>query len=208
MTRVAALVILALVAGCSSMRPAKQESPKGDPVALGLVAEIALQRGDCKTASETYAKAAEASSDPALAKKATLVSRECGHLPAAWQSVGRWHALAPNSAEADARYAEVAVKLYHLPEAKAAIKDFSQAPPPKAKVPGDEQADVGAPGTADKSAGEVDEKSLLRGLTALTALLLEESDAPTVLAAMSTTLESTSSPEATSLLGELALNAY
>lgn len=219
----AASFILAVAAGCSSVRPTKEESPKVDPVALGVVAEIALQRGDCKTASETYAKAAAASSDPALAKHATQVSRDCAHLPAAWESASRWRVLAPNSAEADARYAEIAVKLYRLPEAKAAIKDFSHSPlptpaaqqgAPQAKAPSaqsDEDADEAAPGAAGKAGGQGDDKDdkrMLTGLTALTALLLEESDASTVLAAMSSTLESTSSPEATALLGELALNAY
>ena len=225
-----AVFVLTFAAGCSSMRPAKQESPKGDPVAMGVVAEIALQRGDCKTASETYAKAAEVSNDVAFVKHATQVALKCEHLPAAWQAVARWHALAPGSAEADANYAGVAVKLYHLTEARAAIKDFSLAPlplpppaeTPKAKgsggvaAPTDEGADdaassTGGAGAGGKSRGDGDGKSdkpLLLSLTALTALLLEESDAPTVFAAMSGTLESTASPEATSLLSELALNAY
>jgi hypothetical protein len=121
---------LSLAAGCSSMHPAKEEAPKGDPIALGVVAEIALEKGDCKTASETYARAAELTKDAALARHATLVALKCEHLPAAWQAVSRWHALEPNSAEADARYAAVAVKLYRLSEARAAINDFSHAPPP------------------------------------------------------------------------------
>jgi predicted Zn-dependent protease len=48
----------------------------------------------------------------------------------------------------------------------------------------------------------------LISLTALTALLLEEADAPTVLSAMANTLEANPSPEATALLSELALSAY
>ena len=84
---------LTVAAGCSSVRPAKEESPKGDPIALGVVAEIALEKGDCKTASETYAKAAEATSDPALARHATLVALKCEHLPAAWQAASRWRTL-------------------------------------------------------------------------------------------------------------------
>lgn len=212
---------LSLAAGCSSVRPAKEESPKGDPIALGVVAEIALEKGDCKTAAETYAKAAEATKDPALARHATLVALKCGHLPAAWQAVSRWHTLDPNNAEADARYAAVAVKLYRLSEARAAINDFSHAPPPPpiqkraapnatgkgsgptAGADSDEAADPG-----ERRGGKAEEKPMMLSLTALTALLLEESDAPTVLAAMSSTLESTPSPEATSLLSELALSAY
>ena len=213
---------LTLAAGCSSVRPEKEESPKGDPIALGVVAEIALEKGDCRTASETYARAAEATKDPALAHHATVVALKCEHLPAAWQAVSRWHALDPNNAEADARYAAVAVKLYRLSEARAAINDFSHAPPPPAvqkrtgpnvtgkgagPTAGAESDEAPAPGER-AGGGKSDEKPMMLSLTALTALLLEESDAPTVLAAMSSTLEATPSPEATSLLSELALSAY
>lgn len=223
--RVAALGLaaaLAFAAGCSSVRPTKEEPPKGDPIALGVVAEIALEKGDCRTASETYARAAEATKDPALARHATLVALKCEHLPAAWQAVTRWHTLEPNSAEVDARYAAVAVKLYRLTEARAAINDFSHAPPPppiqKQASPNATGKGSGptagverdeAPGPGERAAGgKGEDKPMMLSLTALTALLLEESDAPTVLAAMSSTLESTPSPEATSLLSELALSAY
>jgi tetratricopeptide (TPR) repeat protein len=198
--------ILLFAAGCASVRSAKEESPKGDPVALGVVAEIALEKGDCKTAAETYAKAAESSPDPALARHATTVALKCEHLPAAWQAVSRWHVLAPNNAEADARYAAVAVKLYRLPEAREAINAFSHAPPPPPASP---PAQAPPPSASERGGGsKEEEKPMMLSLTALTALLLEESDAPTVLSAMSTTLESTASPEATSLLSELALSAY
>lgn len=203
---------LSLAAGCSSVRPTKEESPKGDPIALGVVAEIALEKGDCKTASETYARAAEATKDPALARHATLVALKCEHLPAAWQAASRWHTLDPNSAEADARYAAVAVKLYRLSEARAAINDFSHAPPPPPKQAPSNATGKGSGPARDsdeaKPGAKAEEKPMMLSLTALTALLLEESDAPTVLAAMSATLESTPSPEATSLLSELALSAY
>jgi predicted Zn-dependent protease len=209
---------LGWVAGCSSGPRAKEEAPKGDPVALGVVAEIALERGDCKSAAETYAKAAEVSADPSLARHATLVSLKCEHLPAAWESAGRWRTLAPTNAEANARYAAVAVRLYHLTEARAAITDFSHSPPSisgQGNSSGAAQSDpaAGAAGKSDqaqagKNEKEKDDKPLLISLTALTALLLEEADAPTVLTAMSGTLESAPSPEATALLSELALSAY
>jgi tetratricopeptide (TPR) repeat protein len=229
---VAVLGAVALMAGCSSVRPAKEAPPKGDPAALTVVAEIALERGDCKGASESYAKAAAVGA-ASLARRATEVALACEHLPAAWESVTRWRTLTPSSREADAMYAVIALKLYHIPEAKAAINDFVHAPPippapahpkaPKSPLPGsdqqqsdesppDEETDSGA-GPADKSdvsgfvarrAGGSD-----AGLIALTALLLENSDAPTVLAAMSSTLEAAQNdPESLSLLGDLALSAY
>jgi tetratricopeptide (TPR) repeat protein len=218
------------MAGCASEPRTQDEAPKGDPVALGVVAEIALERGDCKTASETYAKAAQASPDPALARHATVVAFDkCEHLPAAWEAVSRWRALAPSNAEADARYAAIAVKLYHIPEARAAVNDFAHAPPPPSRSNGSGQGDRGAapaepagaaapakPGAGDAGSGAAgagagggkDDKPLAISLTALTALLLEEGEASTVLSAMSSTLESSPAPEAISLLSELALRGY
>jgi len=219
MDGLALAVVLALVAGCAGGPPAKEEAPKGDPIALGVVAEIALQKGDCKTASETYVRAAQVSTDPALARHAYEVANKCAHLPAAWQAVSRWHSLAPNSGEADARYAYVAVQLYRLAEAREAVNQFSHAPPPpppptkavpgvpgKGATSGGESAQ--APSATARSGAKDEDKPLLLSLTALTALLLEKSDASAVLAAMSGTLESTNSPEATALLSELALGAY
>lgn len=222
--RVTALAAVAfsllLASGCSSTRPAKEgaAAPKGDPVALGVVAEIALERGDCKTASETYAKAALATNDAELARHATLVSLKCEHLPAAWDSSARWRVLAPTNAEANARYAAVAVRLYRLSDAREAINDFSRSPPPVPREGAEDgtgkkgdQPGAGA-GKADEDSGKSaegkNERPRILSLTALTALLLEQSDAPTVLAAMSSTLESAPSPEAMSLLSELALSAY
>jgi predicted Zn-dependent protease len=226
---VAVLGAVALMAGCSSVRPAKEAPPKGDPAALTVVAEIALERGDCKGASESYAKAAAVGA-ASLARRATEVALACEHLPAAWESVTRWRTLTPTSREADAMYAVIALKLYHIPEAKAAINDFVHAPPapahpktPKSPLPGadnqqsdesppDDETDSGA-GAADKSdvAGFVARKAggSDAALIALTALLLENSDATTVLAAMSSTLEAAQNdPESLSLLGDLALSAY
>jgi len=204
------LVFVALAGCASGPRAAKEETPKGDPVALGVVAEIALERGDCKTAAETYAKAAEASADAAFARHATLVALKCEHLPAAWEASSRWRALAPTSAEANARFAEVAVRLYHLQEARAAVSDFSRAPTGVQKDQAGESATDAppAPGKSGEAAGAKETKPLVTSMTALAALLLDKADAPTVFAAMSNTLEATPAPEATSLLSELALSAY
>jgi predicted Zn-dependent protease len=225
---VAVLSALALVAGCSSVRPAaKQETPKGDPAALTVVAEIALERGDCKSASESYAKAAAAGAAVSVARRATEVSLACEHLPAAWESVARWRTLASTSREADAMYAVVALKLYHIPEARTAINDFVHAPPlPPApahqKAPSDgQQGDDSASEDDSGQGADAAEKSDAAGLVArkagggdaslvaLTTLLLENSDATTVLAAMSSTLESAqNAPDALALLGDLSLSAY
>ena len=179
-------VSLALTAGCATVPPAKPPSPKADPAALTIVAEIALQRGDCRTASETYARAALLASAP-VAQRASEVALACEDLPAAWSSVQRWRKLAPQSREADALYATVAVKLYHIADARAAVKRFLSAPAARGS---------GAQGRD-------------RAVADLTALLLEESDAPEVFAALNGLIDTAhASPARLTLLAELALEAY
>ena len=70
---------------CAEGRSGRQTRPP--PPSL---AEIALKRGDCKTASESYAKAASLDGCRPLARRASEVSLRCEHLPAAWESVNRW----------------------------------------------------------------------------------------------------------------------
>jgi tetratricopeptide (TPR) repeat protein len=183
---------LALLAGCASVRPAKPPPTAApDPAALTIVAEIALQRGDCKVASETYARAAELASAP-VAQRASEVALACEDLPAAWSAVRRWRALRPQSREAEALYAAVALKLYRIADARAALKAFLRAPAARAGI-----AHVPASNRPDG------------GLADLAALLLEESDPPEVFAALNGLVETANaSPGKLNLLGELALEAY
>ena len=217
----ASLLAASLLAGCAAVRPvsraAAPPTPGGDASALTVIAEVALKRGDCRAASEAYAHAAAVAADVQLARRATQVAMACEHLPAAWAAAGRWRALAPGDREADALYAAVALKLYHTTEARTAIRDYWRA---------EEHANsAGAGGTRptqpDGSAGDRvpapdptpaaprATQRTAKSMTELTALLLEESDAPAVLMAMSGALEPpASSPETLTLLGELALAAY
>jgi tetratricopeptide (TPR) repeat protein len=113
-------LVLATVAGCSFAAPTTAEPGARDPNAATVVAEIALERGDCRTAAETYAKAAERG-DLSVAQRASEVALACEHLPAAWQAVKRWRQLAPNDRDAAAVYATVALKLYKIADARSAI---------------------------------------------------------------------------------------
>jgi tetratricopeptide (TPR) repeat protein len=214
-TRYAIAAVLAgLLAACTSA-PQKPAAEKHDPAALTVVAEIALKRGDCKGAAETYANAAAVGGAP-LAKRASEVALACEHLPAAWTSVNRWRALAPDDRNADATYAAVALKLYRIPEARAAIGAFTRAkaPAPEVAAPtqGSAPAQGAVPGKGSAAGGGPAPGQEARrdiGLPELTALLLEHSDASTVLAAMSGALEgSNPSPDTLALLGELALDSY
>lgn len=241
----AAACLAALLAGCATSPPPKTAAEKHETsAAMTVVAEIALKRGDCKEASESYAQAAMVG-DAALAKRATEVAMTCEHLPAAWKAAARWHSLAPDDREASASYAAVALKLYRLTEARAAIVDFakSKAPlstdvPKAGQGPGQKPArgadansgsgedagpqtsggarsgkgravNPGNPGAGPRPAADSDQAPRAVGLPELTALLLAQSDASTVLAAMSGALDSNNpSSETLALLGELALDSY
>src|SRR5256885_629452 len=193
----ASLLAASLLAGGAAVRPASRAAapptPGGDASALTVIAEVALKRGDCRAASEAYAHAATVAAAVQLARRATQVAMACEHLPAAWAAAGRWRALAPGDREADALYAAVALKLYHTTEARTAIRDYWRA---------EEHANsAGAGGTKptrpDGSAGDRvpapdptpaaprATQRTAKSMTELTALLLEESDAPAVLMAMS-----------------------
>jgi tetratricopeptide (TPR) repeat protein len=214
--------LMAALAGCGST-PSKEKAPaaKGDPTALTVTAEADLKRGDCRAASETYAKAATAG-DVQLARRATQVAMACEHLPAAWTAATRWRSLAPADPEANALYAAVALKLYRTTEARSAINDFwraeeqhaasgTRATPPAGVTPSKPPAatpPAAVPGSGSASAVHAQDRAA-KSMTELTALLLEESDAPAVLTAMSGALEPTAnSPQTFILLGELALAAY
>jgi predicted Zn-dependent protease len=174
-----ALALLAADAACAAGRNAAGEGLR-DPGAATVIAEIALERGDCRAASETYAAAAQRG-DITVARRSSEVALACEHLPAAWDSVKRWRALAPTDRDAATIYATVALKLYRIPEARAALATVLK----------------------EKSA-ESDAH-----LAELAQLFLQESDASATFAAVNGALDaSTASPGALSLVAELALEAY
>jgi tetratricopeptide (TPR) repeat protein len=193
-----AALCVALVAGCATVPEKAAPPPQPDAAALTIVAEIALQRGDCRTAAETYARAAQIASAP-VAHRASEVGLACENLPAAWQSVQRWRDLEPQSREALAMYATVALKLYRIADARSAVKAFLSAPPrlPKHLAAGRHVANAATSGGQDG------------GVADLTTLLLEESEPPEVFAALNGVIDTASaSPARLTLLGELALEAY
>lgn len=190
MTRFSLAAILAVLgllsgvlAGCSSTTPRTepQQPPDGTETgSLTVVAEIALERGDCRSASESYARAAQGG-DAELAKRATQVAFSCEHLPAAWEAVQRWRALAPDDRDAATLYAIVALKLYNLREARSVIAQL---------VRDGDRSSEGA-------------------LTELAQMLLEESDPATVLEVLSAAVDgSGTSPNVLALLADIALQAF
>jgi tetratricopeptide (TPR) repeat protein len=177
--RTTAIALLLVLAGCTAGRPPKNDADSHDPAALTIVAEMALVRGDCKTAAESYAEAAQYGAIP-LVRHASEVALACEHVPAAWKAATRWRVLAPGDRDSSALYAAVAIKLYRIADARSAIVDFAKT-------------QTGQDST---------------GLSELAGLMLEQSDAPAVLAAMSSALDpATMSADTLALLSELALDA-
>lgn len=183
--RMAAAMAVALagaLAGCQTSPPpkAQQAQPSQDPSAQTVVAEIALQRGDCRAASEAYASAAS-HGNATLARRASQVALTCEDLPAAWQAAQRWHELAPADREASIIYATVALKLYHIGDARTALAAVVKN--------GAVQSD--------------------KDVVTLIELLAQESDSNATLAAVDDTLDAhDSSAKVLTALGDLALNAY
>jgi len=104
------------LAGAASADSAAPTSPEQASVA----GELALQRGDCRTAAEDFATAS-AGATAQIASHATEVALDCEHIPAAWTAAQNWLKVAPQDPQAELVYATVALKLYHIPEARAAI---------------------------------------------------------------------------------------
>jgi predicted Zn-dependent protease len=201
------VAFLVLVAGCATVPPAPPP-PQADPAALTIVAEIALQRGDCKAAAEAYSKAAQLGSEP-VARRASEVGLACEELPAAWASVQRWRSLAPRSRQANAVYAAVALKLYRIADARAAVQAFLSAPPPRKARTKESTKQAGRHPRRQALPTDQAVSAADSGLADLTTLLLEESDPPEVFAALNGVIDTAgASPARLTLLGELALEAY
>ena len=86
-----------------------------------VLADMALSRGDCRGGTERYIKAALATNDATISKRASEVASECQQIGASAKAARRWQKLDPESADAAAAVALAAVRLYQPAEASAAI---------------------------------------------------------------------------------------
>ena len=91
-------------------------------------AELALERGECRAASEVYLKAAAASKDPRLATRATGVAVECGHLPVAWQAALRWRQIDPENIDALRAAGLIGLELWRIPETQDIFRELLSKP--------------------------------------------------------------------------------
>jgi tetratricopeptide (TPR) repeat protein len=123
LSRHALLLTAAALVSClpASAGAAARASRETDEKALTVVAELALQRGNCFEAADAYARAAAGSPDPSLAKRATEVGIGCEQWPRALQAATRWRTLVPQDPTVARTAGVVALKLHHMAEARAAF---------------------------------------------------------------------------------------
>ena len=86
-----------------------------------VLADMALSRGDCRGGTDRYLKAALASNDATVSKRANEVASDCQQIAASAKAARRWQKLDPENAAASAAVALAAVRLYQTDEAGAAI---------------------------------------------------------------------------------------
>ena len=95
-------------------------TPAGKPEELAKLGELALQRGDCRLAADSYAAAIKGSS-PQVAQRATEVALGCDQLDTAFTAATRWQALAPDDDHAAALYTLTAVRLGRVADAHQSL---------------------------------------------------------------------------------------
>jgi tetratricopeptide (TPR) repeat protein len=127
---------LAVLAACAATPKAKQAADQQSPATRVMVAEIALERGECREAAENYVAVAAGSDDAKLARRATEVSLGCGQMQSAAAAVQRWRVLAPRDADAALAAAVIALKLYRLDDARSALVQWRDSGAQGAQDPG------------------------------------------------------------------------
>jgi tetratricopeptide (TPR) repeat protein len=120
--RIAAALLLAVAA--TPAAPAAREGgcPRGDAWSLSTGAERALERGAWPEAARRYACAARASTDAAVAERATRTAYDSLQLGRAAESARRWLELQPDS-EVARRY--LATSLLRLYDEDGAAEQFA-----------------------------------------------------------------------------------
>ena len=118
-----------VVSGAAWAAPATPPTRAEIQSQQNVAAELALQRGDCRTAAENFA-AASTGAPAAQARRATEVAFDCQQVPAAWTAAQNWLKAAPSDREAAIVYATAALKLYHVSEARNALATALKTAPP------------------------------------------------------------------------------
>jgi tetratricopeptide (TPR) repeat protein len=105
----------------------------GSSNAAIMAAEIALERNDCRVASQNYLAAARDSSDLTLVAHAAQITLDCGQFQIAEQVATRWRALAPGEALAYLTAVGAQLGRAHIAEARVPLLAWLNTRP----APGD-----------------------------------------------------------------------
>ena len=151
-----------------------------DPAQASVAGETALGRGDCRTAADDYAVASQGSTAE-VASHATEVALGCENIPAAWIAVQNWLKVAPKDPQAGLVYATIALKLYNVTAARAAIA------------------------TALAADAQASDRALMGSMQ----VLAQQSDATAAFAALAPVIDTPQrSAVVLTALGDLAVEAY
>jgi tetratricopeptide (TPR) repeat protein len=172
---------LLFLAGCASLRGAKDETPASAEF-YTLTAEIALARDEPRVAALQYAAAAALDTDPKLLQRATEVSAQALQPSLAAKVAQRWIGVAPGSLDAERAAARAALELYRIDDATAHYRAVVTGAPSGvdaafADVEGDLTADdniFGARALADRLAASFPGSAAAMRVLGLAALRADD----------------------------------
>lgn len=122
---------LGLLAGAAVLSacaiPARQSGAAAQDADLAR-AELALARGECRAAAETYTAAADRSVDVSLARRALEVAVRCEHWPARARAAARWRILAPEDPDALRAAAAAALGQHRITAATETLRALFALP--------------------------------------------------------------------------------
>ena len=121
-----------LAAACALAQAAAPQTPSAaEHSQQNVLAELALQRGDCRTAAQNFAAGSQGAS-VTQARRATEVAFDCEQVFPAYTAAQNWLQAAPHDRQVSIVYAAAALRLYKVPEARAALGTALKASPPMA----------------------------------------------------------------------------
>lgn len=106
------------LSACAGSEPTRSE----DPSALTVVAEVAMERGDCVAATEAYASAAEKADELSLTRRALEVAVKCEQFDTAARVLRRWRAQAPDDLDAVKLAGVIDLELGRIDDASKAFE--------------------------------------------------------------------------------------
>lgn len=125
---VALLVALSLLGVARAAEPPVADTPIADRDGKVPAGEAALKSGDCRTAAETYVRAAVADRNPRVARRALGIAGFCKHQPAEWQAAQRLYDLDPENPDALRAAGVAALDSWKIDFAKRAFGELIAKP--------------------------------------------------------------------------------